>query len=331
MTVVWELKMGFEAGILTFMKRLCFVIVVLILVFTISDTCYAGWREGLANIGKRIQGVTRRAIDWGAEKFKPAYKDHIVPAGQTMTDTYYDETKKIIDSPGSFAADQTPGLGDVRAADSISDKAARGDYTGAAAETASAAVDAVTPPVLGTGVAATAKGLARVAGSYIEDEDKGLPTPLADSSLEEMIKFFPNSVLSAAYLKREDLHYQVTTVRMVYGQHGQYGSYVEIQVNRESFGTYGSTQEMNAERFRKAIEQYAVLENVRQYSDSCFIKEYNNYPVVVFIHQGGGGITAYFDYSYYRFNVICSNRYNSIAYIDAGIQSLMANLGLTGG
>ncbi|MBL7068590.1 MAG: hypothetical protein ISS34_01855 [Candidatus Omnitrophica bacterium] len=306
------------------MKKISIGLIVLILLLVVTDTCQADWREGLASMGRRIQSASRRAIDWGAEKFRPIFERHIVPAGEILNETYYEETKKIIDSPRSFVADQTPGLGDIRSADTISSEAAKGDYTEAGAETASAIAGAATPPVLGTGVAATAKGLARIAGSYLEDEEAG--TPLANTSLDETIRFFPNSVAGAVYLKREDVP-SPRTVRVMYGQPGLYGSYVEIHANRESFSG-PETEEMTAERFKKAIEKYDIVNRVLQHSDACFTKEYRGYPVVVFIHEGGRGRTAFFDYSHFRFNVICSNRYNSMTYIDAGIRSLMNNLGL---
>ena len=191
------------------MKRLWALLLVLSLVFVICDTSYAGWREGFISIGKRIQNATRRAIDWSAERFKPIFKDHVVPAGETLTDTYYDETKKIIDSPESFIADQTPGLGDVRAADTISEKAARGDYSEAAAEAASAVADAVTPPVLGTGVAATAKGLARIGASYLDSESQ-LVIPFAEAG-----RLLPDSVSGA--FPSETNHYPTGTLINYYG------------------------------------------------------------------------------------------------------------------
>lgn len=280
------------------MKRLCAVFLMLALFFVMCDTSYAGWREGLANIGKRIQGATRRAIDWGAEKFKPAYKDHIVPAGQTMTDTYYDETRKIIDSPGSFAADQTPGLGDVRAADSISDKAARGDYTGAAAETASAAVDAVTPPVLGTGVAATAKGLARVGASYLGSGSE-LVIPFAEAGM-----LLPDSVSGAS---RAETHHFPNGTLIHY-----YSSGPRFSPNPRAGGT--STEN---------VLSLSAGSETRQGQDIDLAQLDNNYTITTLQNDNFATMVKMRFSSEVDFYIKGMGSFNSQGYIDAGVKAIL--------
>lgn len=156
------------------------------------------------------------------------------------------------------------------------------------------------------------------------------PTPLVNISLEELDRFLPNSVADAVFLEREDIRNPITklmTLRRVYGLPGQYGSYVEIHVDRGC--TYSTDKETTREKFEEIVTQTNHLESLNQYTDGYFVKKYNNYPAVVCIHQGGQGRTAFFDYSWFRFSVICSNRYNSMYYIDAGIKSLLNNLNLT--
>lgn len=156
-----------------------------------------------------------------------------------------------------------------------------------------------------------------------------VPTPLVNMSVEEVDRFLPNAVADAVFLEREDVRNPITqlmTLRRVYGLPGQYGSYVEIHVDRGC--TYSPGKEAAKEEFEEVISKAKFLQSLNQYSDGYFLKRYNNYAAVVYIHQGGQGRTAFFDYSWFRFNVICTNSYNSMYYIDAGIQSLLNNLGL---
>ncbi len=74
------------------------------LLFVVPDTSYAGWREGLSSIGRRIQSGTRRAIDWGAEKFKPAFK-RVQKVSEDGTQRNYDRAIEAKDDPAGFARD----------------------------------------------------------------------------------------------------------------------------------------------------------------------------------------------------------------------------------
>ena len=155
------------------------------------------------------------------------------------------------------------------------------------------------------------------------------PTPLVNMSTDELDRFLPASVADAVFLKREDIRNPVTnlmTLRRMYGLPGQYGSYVEIHVDRGC--TYSTEEETTREKFEEIVAQTNNLESLNQYTDGYFVKRYNNYPAVVCVHQGGRGRTAFLDYSWFRFSVICSNRYNSMYYIDTGIQLLLNNLNL---
>lgn len=115
------------------MKRLSGIIISLILVMTITGTCQAGWRDRMSSFGSRVQGATKRAIDWGAEKFRPAM-DRIRGVSERGARANYERGLRIKEDPAGYVKDTVvnEAAGDIKSAREAAGHLAEGDLQNAA-------------------------------------------------------------------------------------------------------------------------------------------------------------------------------------------------------
>lgn len=306
-------------------KSLNIALIVSIIIISSSNICRADWREGLRNFAIRIQSASKAAIDWGAEKFRPTFEKRVVPFSEKLNENIYQKGMEIYNDPKKaakdIAIDESP-LGLPAAAKDIKNKISEGQYREAAREGCETALTTPLPPGFGSALEPVAE---TICDEIVPGATTPAPTPLANMSLEQADSFVPSSVLGTVLLKKEILPNQYApggrVVRNEFGQPGQYGSYVEIHITKTGFN-----EEMTKEKFENIIGE--LVNSLNSQDNTCTIKTYHDYPVAVYNHTAGGGMTAFFMYSWFQFDVIVSGRYSSMSYIDAGIEALLSNLAL---
>lgn len=174
---------------------------------------YAGWQDRIYNAAKKagraISGASQKAINYGAQKFKPTFQNKVVPLSKNVNQAIYDKGLEAQKNPSGFVKDaivnETP-LGKARAAKEIYDKAKAGDYAGAKKTMCREALTAPMPPVIGT---------------VIEPVAATVCDSIVGNSPEDTSQFFPDSIRGVG---RTNQGKGADCVWIVYGSPAGYNS-----------------------------------------------------------------------------------------------------------